>query len=82
MYLESSTSAIRSKENSARIVNAIGEMILVTVVKEICRSFVKIRPTANMLMIIPAVIKRPRVTRSFLELATVEPFLSCTWFAK
>jgi len=74
--LEKSKLNIKNKLTNAKIPKAMGEMIPITLVKETCKNFVKIKPTKNIELITPRETITPKsiivLFDSFLE----------TWFDK
>ena len=58
--LEKSKLKIKNKLTIAKIVKAMGEMIPIALVREVCRSFVKINPNKNIEEMTPRATVKPK----------------------
>jgi len=58
--LEKSKLNIKNKLTTAKIPNAIGETIPITLVKETCKNFVKINPSKNIELTTPKATRIPK----------------------
>ena len=65
--LEKSKLNIRNKLTTARIPKAIGEIIPIALVNDVCKNFVNIRPNKNMEDITPRVTINPKKINVFFD---------------